>query len=138
MALPMGLLQTRTTQGSAARQPGTAIPGFWHPPAEPHIRLNVRYGSEAEVQQTRAGCLLLAISGHSGIGLHTELGRTCFGVFANKTAQCADAMLDRGDMGGYAVWKSAILRIATALGKHFACQAASARTGDCHLCYCRR
>ncbi len=26
---------------------------------------DVRYGSEAEVQQTRAGCLLLAISGHS-------------------------------------------------------------------------
>ncbi len=28
------------------------------------IARDVRYGSEAEVQQTRAGCLLLAISGH--------------------------------------------------------------------------
>ncbi len=32
--------------------------------SEPHLQ-NVRYGSEPEVQQTRAGCLLLAISGHS-------------------------------------------------------------------------
>ncbi len=36
--------------------------------------VNVPFGSEAEVQQTRAGCLLLAISGHSA----PHLARSAF------------------------------------------------------------
>ena len=44
-----GLLQTRGTGGSAAHQPGTGNTGFRHLPAEPHIRLNVRYGSKADL-----------------------------------------------------------------------------------------
>ncbi len=59
----------------AVHQHGREIPGFRHPPAEPHIRLNVRFGSEAEVQQTRAGCLLLAISGHKNVCLKSEIFR---------------------------------------------------------------
>ncbi len=57
---PEGFLPDR----SAVRVGRTEITGFRCLPAEPHIRLNVRLGSEAEVQQTRAGCLLLAKSGH--------------------------------------------------------------------------
>ncbi len=42
VAVPLGLPHTRTTRGSAAHQPGTGNTGFRYPPAEPHIRLNVR------------------------------------------------------------------------------------------------
>ncbi len=50
VAVPLGLPHTRATQGSAAHQPGTGNTGFRHPPAEPHIRLNVRYGSIPDVE----------------------------------------------------------------------------------------
>ncbi len=68
----------------ARRQVGRAAGPEWspvhygrrvrvYPLAEPHIRLNVRLGSEAEVQQTRAGCLLLAISGHRATGVRSRI-----------------------------------------------------------------
>jgi L-alanine-DL-glutamate epimerase-like enolase superfamily enzyme len=45
----------------AVDQHGTAIAVFRYPPAEPHIRLNVRYGSGAEVPMTPSQCPRLGV-----------------------------------------------------------------------------
>ncbi len=73
------------------------------------LRANVRFGSEAEVQQTRAGCLLLAISGHS------QVRRVLLGVLGSMSC-CILAVLVDQELGRAGlVPASAVRRIADQL-----------------------